>query len=218
MNKPAILIFTSLILIVSWLHAETDERSIQYRTWIMGVPQHLFENGIRIEFDRALEDNSRWIVIAPSVYFRDKPGNYFSPRRYMDSMFGLGLEVFYRYYLSYHPDKGNYYVAAGGGFRWIDYQYRGFMWRESMEDDLTYYRYHNAPWTSSVTNYKASITAGYFALLRDNMAIDFFIGGGFVLTESKDRINAGVIYSESGPYRGYSGFEVVAGIRLGVGW
>lgn len=217
MKKHLIYFFLAFSCIINAGAQETSE-SYTPGTWVMGVPQHLFQNGIKIEIDKRLSSPQKWIILSPSFYYRDQRGNRLFGNYDVLGLKGGGLDVLYRWYIKELNEDGGFYLSAGGGYRFISRKFSGNRWESYVENDLTYYRYDEAPWYKKTHSANVRGTAGYQFILDNHMAIDFFMGYGMKLSNeiTPEDIQS---YGEDDVYSfGGSGFIFVGGVRVGIGW
>jgi hypothetical protein len=184
----------------------------------MGVPQFLFQNGIKIEIDKRLSSPQKWIILSPSFYYKDQRGNWLFGNSNVLEVKGGGLDILYRWYLKELKQQGGFYLSAGGGYRYIARKFEGNHWESFEETGLTYYRYDEASWLKETHTANLRATAGYQFVIFDHMALDFFAGIGMKI--SRDEIPDNILsYTDDDVYSfGGSGYIFVGGIRLGIGW
>ena len=216
------ILFVCFFAMLSWQGiAQTPEEVEPYRhsSFVMGVPQHLFVNGLRIEIDKPLGNLQKWLVIAPSLYYKGKQGSWFSTRRLMDGMEGAGLDVMYRYYPSWRKDGGGGYLSAGGGIRYLNFRYSGYRWDEFQQDNLTFYRYDTGSWNRQLTTANLKFTLGYQQVFNRHFAIDLFVGAGFKYTDAKQPADVSIVFDSNDPENlDYTGLLFIGGVRFGMGW
>ena len=198
--------------------AAESENGATHKIWIMGVPQHLFQNGIRIEIDKPLQRTNTWLTIAPSMYYRNRRGSYLFGNYNIHGVAGAGLDMYYRRYLSSAPSSG-LYISAGGGYRFIRQKYIGDRWESFTESGLSFYRYNNDPWFKKNHTVNIRMVTGYQFLLAQNFATDFFLGFGLRLSATRRDDNRTMIHTGGNNMSmSPNGLIVSAGMRIGVGW
>jgi hypothetical protein len=216
MNK---LIFISALLIaLNFFTAQGNEPPVsanQNNTYIMGVPQHLFQNGIRIEMDKRLSPNN-WLIIAPTVYYRGQRGSYVFGNYDEINLKGGQLELFFRHYPA--PKKwGGFYVSTGGGYRYINRELSTLTWDDYMENGLTYYRVSDDPWSQQIHSITVKGIMGFKLIVDNHLAIDLFLGTGMKYSIEKNPDNQHINLDDEISFAG-SGFMFVGGVRIGIGW
>lgn len=210
-----IILFIALLFVSMGLFSQKENDN--QKIWIMGVPQHLFNNGIRIETDLRLKgDQNHWLIIAPTFYYRDKPGNFYSERWNIEGMEGAGVNLYYRRYMT--AEAETWYLSAGGGYRWVNYKMQGYRWDEFQENDLTFYNYNRGNYSILFSTIKADALMGFRLVPDPNFAIDFYTGFGIRYTQTIKPENTYKSINGDGTGFGHSGFVFLFGVRIGVGW
>ncbi len=212
-----VCIVFSLSINIAWSQ-DIDSGHKSYSHWIMGVPQHLFKNGIRVEWDKKLGRPGVWINYAPTIYYRGQRGNRLFGNYDVYSTAGAGMDVMLRWYPQGIGPKGGFYLSGGGGFRFLVQEFRGYRWTTSVRNGLTWYEYDESSWNRETQNYVLKGTLGYLLIINRHLAADFFIGIG--LQAETQKLPSGTIYeiSEEPDVFGGTGLITLLGFRLGIGW
>jgi len=215
--KGNIITFLSVILFGSPLWA-SDTIPLS-RTWVMGIPQHLINNGIRIDVDRQLASADKWITISPVVYYRGKEANFNLGRGSFKSMQGAGLGIYYRYFPGAMRKSFNFYLMAGGGYEFLSFKVKGVNWLPVEIDGLEYYSPSDAGYFNShLHTFDIEATLGFKWLMGEHLAIDIFAGPGIGYSFTGGGNNQ--LFRDYDGYARYgkNGIGVAGGIRIGVGW
>ncbi len=217
--KKSLIIYISIVLLGNYLWAEDTIGHGYSKTWVMGIPQHLFNNGIRIELDKELNQPGRWITLSPIVYYRGKEANWISERNGFESLRGGGLNIYYRFYPSPSGKTFNFYLMTGGGYEFISFKVRGIQWEIMENEGLQYYTMDDSAFLNShLHTFEIRATAGFKLLLDKHLAIDVFAGPGIGYSFIGGGNNT-IFPGYDGYYRyGKNGIGIAAGIRVGVGW
>lgn len=220
MKNILILFYILMFFPFGNLFAQEPESEYHHNFLIMGVPQHLFQNGIRIEFDRRLNNPQNWLIVAPTVYYRGQRGNWLIGNFNVHSMWGAGLEVFYRRFMKDRPEPGGFYLSGGTGYRFVNQEYRGDRWDIYTENGLTFYRYNNSSWHKQNHTFSLKGTAGYQFVTEQHLMLDVFIGYGLLLSRQDIPDNVEVLshFDNDAFSFGYTGLLYEIGVRLGIGW
>jgi hypothetical protein len=211
------IIITCFLLLSSFLLKAGNEELNSNKVWVMGLPQYLFQNGIRLEIDKQLENPHNWITVSPTIYYKDKPGLF--GNRNVKSMSGAGLDLIFRWYPYGIRKKGGMYLAAGGGYRYIAQKNSGSLWETYTENNQTYIRYVDILWNKQIHTGNIRGTFGFQMLPAKNFAIDIYCG--FALKMSEVKTPEGFWhYQDSYDFYefGYTGMMILGGIRFGIGW
>lgn len=189
--------------------------------WIMGVPQHLFENGLRVEVDKRLRNPANWITISPVLYFRrhdlSRTG-FWGDSRDFETMLGGGLGVYLRHYPNYDGRFRGFYMMAGGGYEMISYKQSGFAWEEIQRDGIDYYvPGQSGLYRSKIHSFNFRACIGYKFHIDPHLAVDIFIGPGLRYSTQVSPGDATIVYDRI-LSREFEGTHLAAGVRFGVGW
>jgi hypothetical protein len=219
MKNPIAIAFFLAIFCISQLAISQDlDNNYRHRTWIMGVPQHLFQNGIKIEIDKNLSSPQDWIIFSPTIYYRATRENWFFGDNDLLGVKGAGLDIMYRWYFSELKEMSNFYLSAGGGYRLVQLEYEGNSWEGFVENGLDYYQFDESPWKKDIQTFNLKTIAGYKLIIDRHLAIDFYMGLGMKLSTEKLPENVQVFDDDNVYSFGGTGFIFVGGMRIGVGW
>jgi hypothetical protein len=215
--KKNIIVFLYVMFLGNCLWAgDTISHS---RTWVMGMPQHLFNNGVRIELDKEISPTGKWITLSPVVYYRGREANWISDRGGFESMSGGGLGIYYRYFPKAMGKSFNLYLMTGGGYEFISFKVRGIRWETIENDGLEFYTMGDSDFFNShLHTFEIRATVGFKWLLDKHLAVDVFAGPelGYSFIGGGDNT---LFPSYDGYFRyGKNGIGVAGGIRIGVGW
>lgn len=189
-----------------------------YRIWIMGVPQYLFENGIRIEIDQRIQESQNWITWSPTIYYRGQPGSWISGNYDVQSVKGMSLEVLYRWYPAGFGRQGGVYVSGGGGYRYISQKIKGYQWDDFQQDNLTFYNYNEDTWNRISQTYSLRGIVGYQLVSNQHLGMDLYVGLGAKYSIVDKPEGAMNYFTDNyNPFSG-NGFFITGGFRMGIGW
>lgn len=199
--------------------ASDPEKNGEQKIRVMGVPQYLFINGLRVEIDKSLGDKYRWLTFAPTLYYRGQKSNSFFSNSSNYGVAGASMELFYRWYPSRRGKDGKSFVSAGGGYSFIARKMLGKRWESFTEDGIDFYRYNNDYWHTQIHSLNLRITGGFHIYNRNHFLIDYYLGLGLKYAISKRP--DGFLYPDYDNYAldsEFSGFLFVTGLRFGIGW
>lgn len=220
----------TIFLIVSFLFSHSNSFSNEpvpqsdYKIWIMGVPQHLIQHGVRIEIDRPHKGNKGWITYAPTIYYRDENGFGISNRNRNSTLKGAGLDIIYKWFTKPGSVGGcGIYVSPGVGYRYILKETKGLVWEAYQQNDLTFYTLKHSSWNVETHTISFRAVFGFQDQMRKHTAFDYFVGTGIKLSEEKRPENTFFSKEQRDNSRnqfsyGFSGPVFIFGIRVGVGW
>lgn len=191
------------------------------QTWVMGVPQHLINNGMRIEIDKQLRNPANWITFSPVFYFRGQETNLVGDIIVdwnFASMLGGGLSVFLRHYPNHDSRFRGFYMKAGAGYEMIAFNQSGFKWESINRDGIDYYVPGPTEiYRNTVNSFSVRFCIGYKFHLDPHLAVDVFIGPGLRYSTQVTPGDATIVFDRL-TSRGFEGTHLAAGIRFGVGW
>jgi hypothetical protein len=214
------LLYIVLLVIIPSLQAAARPDTIHHnRTWIMGIPQYLFQNGVKVEIDKMIA-HGRFLTFSPVIYHRGQEPNWISSRYGFESMNGAGLEIFYRYYTEAGQHDGGFYLLAGGGYEYFSFKTSGYKWDIIERDGIDYYEYNDKDYYYSALNaINLKMAMGYKILLERQFAVDVYLGPRMSYS-FVDKPQSTFFYASRAGNYGYArhGIGFYAGIRIGMGW
>ena len=200
-----VLIFTNSII-----NSQNNEPKIL----VMGVPQYLFMNGIRIDVDYCYKNKS-WIVFSPQYYnYNSSLGNdAFGLSDEYETLSGAGLYISLKRMMSKYSSKG-LYIAGGAGYNYFDvFTKNKRVWEE----------FEPGRYAPVYKDYTVSINKiGINALLGTQFSIfnvvyfDLYIGFGMRYAFRKIPENSFTFFNTSNSDYGYRGTLFVSGFRVGL--
>ncbi len=200
--KKGILIFI-LLLSIHPLQAQDEiaQDGIDYYRSITLVPQYLFINGIRIDFERRIK-NRHWLQVCPQIYLRENSLGIFSAS--YDKLVGAGVLLYHKIYLNQEIDKQHgLYFSYGGGYNYYS---------------LTYS--YGSPKTTGKTEINAisgHMIVGLQMVIHERILLDIFTGLSHTYSfKDLDKNNTkSYKFNSSSVDYGYSGSSLLLGVKLG---
>ncbi len=176
-----------------------SEGIVDYKSAISLVPQYAIISGIRVDYERKLKHEDKWILFAPQIYLRadtDGGGNYYD----YDDMTGWGLNVYYKQFLAHSRKKNanglsktNVYFSAGPTFQHTNINRRNQ--------------------TTVINKYGGNVNFG-FQLAFGSFLLDLYAGIGIRYALDSDGKLMDDFNDRWIDY-GYSGIILDGGVRLG---
>jgi len=219
LNKVFVLFISVVFLNGGAAMAERSKLADQQKTRIMAVPHLLFSNTMRIDIEKKLGNENQWISIGPSLRYRDKRGNWFFGERSIYAQKGIGLDVDYKWFPSSTELPGRIYVFAGAGYNFLSLEKLGNRWLTYSENNLTYFMYDESRWSTHIHSGSFRVGGGIQLFRRNYFVMDYYFGMG--MKKSKVSKPGGYIYPSNDVVMTdpeFSGFHVVTGLRIGLGW
>ena len=211
MNK---LLTTIIVLCTFSLLGFAQEKS--YRYMVMGVPQHILNNSVRIEIDLAQKGAKKWLVLAPQFYYAGEDSDDFFNRDNHRQIKGVGFELLTKTFITGRTHGKGLYYSWGGGYRVISIDLDDFIWKTYSENGLTFYRQEQANLSINTHGLSGRVTAGYQFNLSDIMYADIFVGFGIKYTLYDRPQGSYHTFNQNSLDYGYTGTLFVGGFRLGV--
>ncbi len=196
-----------------------------YKTLIMGVPQYLIKNGVRIDIERKLSP-SHWLRVEPIIYLKDNyqmdTDGYDSDQEpFINQMYGAGLgisSVHILYNTLQQKKRVTFYVTYGASYTLFNFNITEKVWKPyTTEDGLTFQ--HKVPDTYNLRTSKlgADATIGMRKELFKRLFLDIYLGFGLRYSVVNPPEGFQIPFNSNFIDYGYSGTTLVGGVRLGVG-
>jgi hypothetical protein len=224
MNK--LLVILSILLyaapIIPELSAQAEKKPApaklphQEKRYTVAIqPLYLYNNGMRLDFEKRIKDMPAWIQISPLIYRVPKTDSdynqwlLFSDEE-VGSLWGGGLEVNYKYFFN---KQESFYVAGG-----VSYIYHGIKYYDTRlhpftEDGLIYQSYERSLCKQQINKWGANAYIGYQLPTR-SFLFDMYFGFGYRHSVESDKQPNRFNNNMFSP--GYSGTIVTTGFRIGV--
>jgi hypothetical protein len=207
----------ALTVIIMYLSVNAYSQSKTYNTLIMGVPQYLVNNGLRIDIDKRIKETNNWLVISPILYLSYH--NDFSMQDDYKSVKGGGLTLSYRKMYTKSDQPVGFYISPGLCYQFVDINTDNNIW-DKITDQWGQVKYDwvNKNYDARIHKIGGNITIGVQAEIYPGLLLDFFAGTGIRYSfRSYSNGEAGIRFNSSMLGYGYSGTLFVGGFRIGVG-
>lgn len=214
MFKRILSVTLVFICIQSAIHCQEK----QFSYLVMGVPQYMLNNGLRIELDIPRKEADKWLVLAPSFYQKRSSIDIGRFDNEYNKLMGGGLEVFAKQFLSHEKHGKGFYYAWGGGYRHFRIETSNFIWSSNTVDGLDWFERRSEEISVRIHNLSARGVAGIQFFLYDHMPADIYMGMGMQYATHKNQEGNYLKFNSRSSDFGYTGTLFVIGFRLGVGW
>lgn len=203
-----LIAFLSSILV-----SAQEEQDFKREKILSIVPQYVFQNGFRIDYEFTLKNNWKsWLQLSPELFI-NTDGNDISSYNY-NSMTGVGLEVHHKYFMKEPNERSGFYFAYGGGFQSfgikkdqnIDYTY--------FEDGAEYISYRQEEVKTAINRVLFNFMVGKQVVRYKPFIVDYYLGIGFRYSMDKNW-ELMETYNQTWFDYGYSGSLLVAGVKFG---
>lgn len=201
----------------------------QKKFTVTAQPLQIFNWCLRHDFDIRLGDSPNWLQFGLSVYYRPLKNNdnyYYEGNEYYNRYYwnagwfrepfselrGYGLDINYKRFLD---ARRSLYFAAGLSYSRLDIKYKGWFWKDYLEDGLQYSKYIRDFNTQQITRQGFNLFFGHKIPNRRSFVFDLFWGfayrRSFLADKNKPAFDRGMFSY------GYTGIVLLSGIRVGFG-
>lgn len=220
MKKYILIIAVVLASALNYQLTEAQEKS--NKLLIMGVPQYLAIEGLRIDFDFKT-DEKKWISVSPLLFLQGSEEEsldldlygYYNDQREM--LYGGGIEITFKRFLSKNDNATGLYLGYGPNFKFVNIDAKTNVWSEGDFNGNEIYLQAYKPNTTYISKVGANCIIGYQGEISHNVFADVFLGFGMRYSFISFKEGESYRYNSSWIDYGYSGTLLVTGFRLGVG-
>jgi len=207
------IILIILVLLTSTIVFAQDEKPFQREKILSIVPQYVFQNGFRIDYEFTLQDNPQsWLQFSPELFI-STDGNNMTNSNYK-SMRGVGLEVHHKYFMKEPNERYGFYFAYGGGLQVFGIKNDQSVQYTYSEYDTNYISYRTEEVNTTINRVLLNFIVGKQITRHKPFIVDYYLGVGFRYSMDKN-LELMEMYNQSWFDNGYSGSLLVAGLKLG---
>ncbi len=204
-----------LIMLAGSVSAQEPDRK---NLIITAVPQHILNNAIQFEADIPMADQSKWLTIAPSFFYRAEDfGDAFNHPEY-EKLSGAGVDVLKRKYFTPETHGEGFYFSYGGGYRFLKITADEYLWKKNPSEGLEWYRMNFTEFDIKIHGLNAKCTAGYQMEIYNNLVADMYVGFGFRYAFVDEPDGNFLKFNRNVNDYAYRGMLLVGGLRIGIGW
>jgi hypothetical protein len=206
-------------------NAQEDEKQPNFM--VFGVPQYLFTNGLRIDFDIHKKDTRNWFIVSPYYYSHNSSldllnlsggEGYYDVYNY-DKLTGGGLGLSKKIFLTKKSLYEGFYLSYGGSYKYFDIDGNSFIWVEyTGEDGLKYQEMKDIKYKLFIHSMNANAVIGYQYQVIPSLYLDFYCGFGIKYSIHDSPQNVTVKYNRGYYDYGYTGTQFIGGVRFGIGF
>jgi hypothetical protein len=183
---------------------------------VMGVPQYLFINGLRIDMDVPSDNYRTWWVFAPQFYIKvSEPGGI--NNKNFKQLHGFGLSVYRKVFLSKDNYETGAYIMGGLGLQHFNILDDSEHWADFIENGLTYKRLVTDDYHIYINKILTEAVIGYQKDISSRLYVDFYAGIGLRYSFYDQPSGNEKKFNRNIFDYGYTGTAFVGGIRIGVG-
>ena len=207
-----IIIFIFVLLTSTFVFAQ-DEKPFQREKILSIVPQYVFQDGFRVDYEFTLRDNRKsWLQFSPELFISTN-GNNMSDAVY-HSMRGIGLEVHHKYFMKEPNERYGLYLAYGGGLQFFGIKNDQNVQYTYSEYDTNYTSYRMEEVNTTINRVLLNFIFGKQVTRYKPFIVDYYFGIGFRYSMDKD-LELIETYNQTWFDNGYSGSLLVYGLKLG---
>ena len=190
-----------------------EEQAFKREKILSIVPQYVFQNGFRVDYEFTLRDNRKsWLQFSPEL-FMSTDGNNMTSADY-NSMRGIGLEVHHKYFMKEPDERFGFYFAYGGGLQFFGIKNDQNVEFIYSEYDTNYISYRTEEVNTTINRVLFNFVVGKQVVRYKPFVVDYYLGIGFRYSMDKD-LDLMENYNQTWFDTGYSGSLLVAGLKLG---
>lgn len=208
-----IIFFILLSILASTMVFSQDEKPFQREKIMSIVPQYVFQNGFRVDYEFTLGDNRKsWLQFSPELYI-STDGNNMTSANY-NNMKGIGLEVHHKYFMKEPDERYGFYFAYGGGLQFFGIKNDQNVQYTYSEYDTNYISYKTESVNTAINRVLLNFVVGKQVRRYDPFVVDYYLGIGFRYSMDKN-MELMERYNQTWFDYGYSGSLLVAGLKFG---
>ena len=183
-------------------------------------------NALRVDFDFQQGDSKNWLSFSPYYYYDN---GSFDPLYISGSedeldghayekMYGVGLGVSRKTFLSKEPTSSGFYLAYGGTYKYFDIAGDNFTWVKYTGDDgLEYQHMEDIEYSIFIHSMGAHTVLGFQNQIYPGLFINAYMGFGVKYSLHSSPEDVTVKYNRGIHDLGYTGTHFVGGLSLGIG-
>lgn len=232
--KKHIIYFVIVLLFTGWInkaYSQSEETAEENKLLVMGVPQYLLVDGLRIDLDFKMNNPKKWLVVSPIIYLQGNAknpwyGGYYYDYEYshdnysssdFESLQGFGLELIFKQMFSKKTNGTGIYLGCGPVYRFTQLERDGLYWIEGTLNGIPTTVEETGLYYTDIHKVGANCILGVQFQIFDNFYGDLFLGFGMRYSFVSSSKGTGHQYNSSWVDYGYSGVLMVSGFRIGVG-
>lgn len=217
------VVFAASFISLDLFAQNTDSVKLKNNT-LSFLPQYAVIYGVRIDYERRLNNSDLWLLIAPQYYNDYKQGLVSSSASWNNyySLTGIGVNAYAKYVVYSSHRKNNYsrmplnQIYLGGGPSYQHYIFKSYNEIAIPYDDngVTLYKFSLEDVERPVNRFGGNINVG-FQVIMDVFLLEIYLGVAYKISldENGERISPG--YAEwTDPT--YSGIMLDGGLKLGL--
>ena len=205
--------------------SEKDAKGAQaeqqpFRYGFSFVPQHLFKQGFRVDFEYGFKQSKSALVFAP-IYYGGNIDNDVSGSP-DDELLGYGAELIHKIYLTNvdDPNEPSFYLGHGPYFRHFEVDFKVEGWVKQQDGEQTVFEKGFINHTRAINKYGYNFLLGLTIAQENGLLMDFYFGGGIRVANTSTTQNnpnkPGRSFENSIIDYGYNGPVPLVGLKFGA--
>lgn len=186
------------------------------RVLVMGVPQYLFKNGLRIDVDIAAKDHRSWWVLMPQFYIDVHDFESLTNKNY-EQLHGFGLTIHRKGFLTGNNNAQGVYISGGIGAQHYNILTNRERWAEINDGGLNTIQLTRDNYHVYIDKVLTEVVIGYQKEITSRLYIDIYGGFGLRYSFYNQPAGSDLKFNKNITDYGYTGTAFTGGIRFGVG-
>lgn len=183
---------------------------------VMGVPQYMIKNGIRIDIDIPTKDYKSWWVIMPQFYVDVNGFEGLVDKKY-EQLHGYGLSIHRKGFLTRrNPDQG-VYISGGVGVQHFNMLTNTERWASVEDNGLTTLQLTRDNYHLYINKVVTDVVIGYQKEIFSRLYMDIYAGFGLRYSFYNQPSGSDLKFNKDITDYGYTGTTFTGGFRIGVG-
>ncbi|HEX3007919.1 MAG TPA: hypothetical protein VHO90_09925 [Bacteroidales bacterium] len=187
------------------------------KVMVMGVPQYLFKNGIRIDVDLASKNPKNWWTISSQYYVDVSELGDWKEKDY-EQMHGYGFAIYRKSFLTQKKPETGVYISGGSGYQHFNMLAIAERWVNMDDGGLQYMQLKRDYEHVYIHKFLTDAVIGFQTELFSHLYVDVYAGVGLRYSFHDQPSGLDIKFNNSSVDYGYTGTALIGGIRFGVGF
>lgn len=210
--KRITFIISLILVLTNAVYSQVNAPKVM----VMGVPQYMFKNGIRIDIDIPSKDYKSWWVFMPQFYVDVNDFENLIDKKY-EQLHGYGLSIHRKGFLSKtYPDQG-VYISGGIGAQHFNILTNSERWATVVDNGLNTLQLTSDNYHVYIDKVLTEVVIGYQKEIISRLYIDIYGGFGLRYSFYNQPSGSDLKFNRNISDYGYTGTTFTGGIRIGVG-
>jgi len=181
------------------------------------VPQYLFVQGFRLDYERKLLNPKNTIIVVSYFYKGITSDSNILGEFRDDHLTGYGLELHFNHIIiNDFNGRADYYVSAGTGFKHYKITYDGFGWEPYIENGLQLLRQVEVEQYLKINRFELIFLMGDKHYFNERIFIDMYLGVAILFPSFNESQKNGRDYRSRFIDYGSEGVSLRLGLKIGA--